>query len=757
MLIMNPDLTFSQGDNILLRERKAIDSNLFEGNNLEVPRSPGINPNSGSIWVNRNETVKGKPVTEFTPEEFVKEVLLGLGANSNLISNVTFRGFNWNHTTKTWKHSYARGLSYFSHGELERDTVIYDNVNYYKNYTIKLGLGMESGLLLCTYSGRETEGPNNYDGYVEGGIGQLDSPTTEPKLNDPDISGLIPTYTVYDGALLEFDFEPLSTPISFDYIFASEEYPEYVNSVFNDVFGFFISEVGPDGNPIQGTTINIAKLPATQTGNYAVTINNVNNGYTEYNHPQFYPGTNLSNPQYFVANYLYPPMKGKYMEYDGRTVMLTAKADVIPGKKYHLKLGVANVGDNRLGSGVFLRSGSLNLGSLGGTFYGNDIVYNNLFEHLFCENTVDFDLKIETTGEAIVDSMKWYIDGVEYLPAQNLYKWSQYFDVGNYNIEVELYNNISSLPVILQGILHVGAHIETQVNPTGAGTITGDGCYQVGKTATLAATHELGYGFLNWTTPTGEVLSSNNPYTFTITENKTIVANFYQSYTITPSAGANGSITPNTPQTVDEGENKTFTFTPANCYEVDQVLVDGTPITFTGNSYTFENVTANHTISVTFKLIQYTITASAGPNGTINPEGEVKVNCGANQTFTFIPGSGYILDQVFVNGVLVTESNNNYKFMNVTKNNTIEVSFKEYNGYRVTLPVISCMRFIPTEDSVSPVDPGDSFSFTVEYGDCYDISYIDVFANGILLTPEAGVYTITDIMEDQIVTVRVHR
>jgi hypothetical protein len=47
-------------------------------------RAPGVNPNPGSVWVNRDETLHGKAVTNLTPEEFVKMVLLGHAENSNL-------------------------------------------------------------------------------------------------------------------------------------------------------------------------------------------------------------------------------------------------------------------------------------------------------------------------------------------------------------------------------------------------------------------------------------------------------------------------------------------------------------------------------------------------------------------------------------------------------------------------------------------------------------------------------------------------
>ena len=84
------------------------------------------------------------------------------------------------------------------------------------------------------------------------------------------------------------------------------------------------------------------------------------------------------------------------------------------------------------------------------------------------------------------------------------------------------------------------------------------------------------------------------------------------TYTITPSAGPNGAISPNAPQTLDHGAAQTFTITPATGYYVADVLVDGVsvgPVT----SYTFTAVSANHTISAAFAPgIQTRLSISVG-------------------------------------------------------------------------------------------------------------------------------------------------
>jgi len=115
-------------------------------------------------------------------------------------------------------------------------------------------------------------------------------------------------------------------------------------------------------------------------------------------------------------------------------------------------------------------------------------------------------------------------------------------------------------------------------------------------------------------------------------------ASVSSGFQITASAGANGSISPSGTVSVAQGGSQTFTITPNACYSVSNVLVDGVSVGAV-TSYTFTNVQANHTISATFAINTFTITASAGANGSISPSGAVSVNCGANQAFTITPNA----------------------------------------------------------------------------------------------------------------------
>ena len=138
------------------------------------------------------------------------------------------------------------------------------------------------------------------------------------------------------------------------------------------------------------------------------------------------------------------------------------------------------------------------------------------------------------------------------------------------------------------------------------------------------------------------------------------------------SAASGGGIAPSGLQTVSAGSNVTFSFTPDSGRHVADVLVDGSSVGAVA-SYTFTNVTANHTISATFAANTYTITTSAGPNGAISPSSP-SVAHGASQAFIITANAGFHVASVLVDGSnagAVTA----YTFTNVTAAHTIAASF----------------------------------------------------------------------------------
>jgi hypothetical protein len=225
-----------------------------------------------------------------SPEGLVQDVLLGRGI---VASNITYTG---------------NSIS----------------IGQFNGLSTNLNIG--NGVLLTTGSVQIAVGPN----------AQEDDGLTLPvSHNDADLAALIPGYSIYDATVLEFDFIATSNQVQFRYAFGSEEYMEWVNSSYNDVFGFFVS--GP--NPAGGQYIkqNIARIPGT---NEVVSIDNVNLG---------------KNSLYYVDN---ESPRGLSIEYDGFTKPLTAAISVVPGQVYHMKIAIGDAGDSAFDSGVFLEGNS---------------------------------------------------------------------------------------------------------------------------------------------------------------------------------------------------------------------------------------------------------------------------------------------------------------------------------------------------------------------------------------------------------------
>lgn len=187
------------------------------------------------------------------------------------------------------------------------------------------GIGINNGIVLTSGYASNLNGTSNTSDAITGdnGLG-----------GNAQLDALIPGFTTYDATVLGFDFTVAGTPgaaasVYFNYVFGSDEYNEYVNSSYNDVFGFFFN----------GS--NVALIPGTST---AVSINNINNGA----HSTYY---NDNDPSDTSVPYAF--------EYDGFTDVFTASiTGLAVGQTYHIDLAIADAGDYVLDSGVFIQGSS---------------------------------------------------------------------------------------------------------------------------------------------------------------------------------------------------------------------------------------------------------------------------------------------------------------------------------------------------------------------------------------------------------------
>ena len=240
--------------------------------------------------------------TSYTPQQLVEDFLIGPGIT---VSNVTYRG-------------QLSQFAFFSNGN-------------------STALGMDEGIILCT--GYATQIAQSAGSHMSSSLGGNGVPELDSIINNP-------SYDTNDGAVLEFDFIPQDTMLSFYYIFGSEEYPEFVCSSYNDIFAFLISGINPSGGMYVDE--NIALIPGTDL---PVAINTVNPGI---------PGTSYSPSGCTSLSYssLYVSNSSQQPVFDGFTVPLVAVAKVIPCQTYHIKLCIADVSDGAWDSGVFLKRNS---------------------------------------------------------------------------------------------------------------------------------------------------------------------------------------------------------------------------------------------------------------------------------------------------------------------------------------------------------------------------------------------------------------
>jgi Ca2+-binding RTX toxin-like protein len=200
-------------------------------------------------------------------------------------------------------------------------------------------IGFDTGIVLDsgnvqTYTTDSTcsvgvEGPNNCNEDLNS-----DNSTGLGTAGDSSLDPLVAPNTTEDAAVLDFDLVPQQGAVDFSYVFSSEEYNNFANSSFNDVFAFFVN----------GT--NCALVPGTTE---SVAINTINNGN---------PGgdTTPHHPELFRDNVRPAPTIDTQM--DGLTTVLTCHATVNAGQTNHFKLAIADVSDSALDSAVFIQAGS---------------------------------------------------------------------------------------------------------------------------------------------------------------------------------------------------------------------------------------------------------------------------------------------------------------------------------------------------------------------------------------------------------------
>ena len=288
--------------------------------------------------------------TTYTIEELVEDVLID--TDCSLVSNITFStGTNFGSTN---------GIGYFeANGS---------------------SFPFESGLIMTTGDVINAPGPET--GTISDGDfswpGDFDLENAIPGL----FSGV-----TNNASVLEFDFIPIIDQMSFDFIFAAEEYGTF-QCTFTDAFAFLLT----DSN---GVTTNIALVPGTTD---PISVLNVRDEAYNSNCPSV-------NPEYFGAYYGNGglPALTNPTNFIGRTIVMTAMTDVIPNEQYHIKLVIADDQDTLFDSAVFLAAGSFDIGELN---LGDDILLTS--GNANCQGD---EIILDAGILPINSSIEWFADG----------------------------------------------------------------------------------------------------------------------------------------------------------------------------------------------------------------------------------------------------------------------------------------------------------------------------------------------------------
>ena len=307
--------------------------------------------------------------SSYTPEQLIEDVLIS--SDCSTVDTFSFQVFGT--PTQTSTKSYG----------------------YFKK-PLGSSFPFDEGVVLT--NGRAFPAGNTIKGSIIDNVNSLSG--------DADLENALGINNTNDATFIKFNFVPLIDTISFRFLMASEEYDGTLECSFSDSFAFLLREVGttnyinlavlPDGTPVSVTNINNANLCRANTG--------------------FFEGYNIPDTNY-----------------GGRTKVLTATSAVIPNTVYEIKIVVADQGDSRYDSAIFLEAGSF---SIGGNLGPDRTVSSG---NPACSGT---PLELDATLALPGTTYKWFKDGIEISGETNpIYNA---IDFGLYRVEIETASGCNS-------------------------------------------------------------------------------------------------------------------------------------------------------------------------------------------------------------------------------------------------------------------------------------------------------------------------
>ena len=273
--------------------------------------------------------------------------------------------------------------------------------------------------------------------------------------------------------------------------------------------------------------------------------------------------------------------------------------------------------------------------------------------------------------------------------------------------------------------------INVSANPNNAGTVTGGGIYNQGQSCTVTATPNSDYTFTNWT-ENGNVISTNANYTFTVTGNRTLVANFQaqtQNYNISVSASPREGGTVTGGGSYQQGQSCTVNATPNTGYTFTNWTENGNVVS-TNASYTF-TVNNNRTLVANFQAQSFTVTATADPAIGGTATGGGSYNYGQTCHLSATANTGYRFFNWTENGIHVTSAPN--LSFTVTSNRNLVAHF-DLEDYFITATANPTEGGIITGDGAYHYNQSCTLTATANEG--YD--FLNWTENGNVVSSDAS-------------------
>ena len=276
------------------------------------------------------------------------------------------------------------------------------------------------------------------------------------------------------------------------------------------------------------------------------------------------------------------------------------------------------------------------------------------------------------------------------------------------------------------------------------GTISPEGINSVdyGKDITLTANPLTGYVVDKWYVDEVEKQSGGETFILEdVKDNYEVSVSFSQiMHTITASATTGGNIDPQGEVPVYHNADQDFYIWPDDDYFIAYAIIDGAKVTITENTYTFENITADHSIKISFaeKPPVYEVTAKVEGGGNITPEGISKVIEGNPITFTIEPNENYVVKELLVDSVeqsLDLIINDQFTIESVLKDTSVKVIF--IRQFKILASAQDGGSIDPTGESL--INKGSDITYTIELEDGYILDEVLVDEKPVTLTE--GKYT----------------